>query len=270
MTINAILWHIESNIENTPLDITDLVKYSGYSRRYLQLIFKRYTGIPIGSYIQLRRITRAATLLKFTQLSIMAISEQLLYDSQQTFTREFKKNTGYTPLQYRKTDYWSICQLNKNKKDSISLHTPQICCIDSELFQGIEIHYTEETPFFNPASDYKWNIIDSLLSNNKYIYISHKVSSEKCGKPEVNAVIWMHEGSFFSTHRIKKGFFAYFSFRGSKDNYWKYMHNVHIWSLPFYGLQRGYGYDIEKITKYSENDFLFEFYVPVRNCGIIG
>ncbi|MFP1527028.1 hypothetical protein ACLB1R_00975 [Escherichia coli] len=165
---------------------------------------------------------------------------------------------------------WSICQLNKNKKDSISLHTPQICCIDSELFQGIEIHYTEETPFFNPASDYKWNIIDSLLSNNKYIYISHKVSSEKCGKPEVNAVIWMHEGSFFSTHRIKKGFFAYFSFRGSKDNYWKYMHNVHIWSLPFYGLQRGYGYDIEKITKYSENDFLFEFYVPVRNCGIIG
>lgn len=102
MTINAILWHIESNIENTPLDINDLVKYSGYSRRYLQLIFKRYTGVPIGSYIQLRRITRAATLLRATQLSILAISEQLFYDSQQTFTREFKKTQATPPCSTEK------------------------------------------------------------------------------------------------------------------------------------------------------------------------
>lgn len=270
MTINAILWHIELNIENTPLDIDDLVKYSGYSRRYLQLIFKKHTGVPIGSYIQLRRITRSATLLKLTKLSIMSISEQLLYDSQQTFTREFKKNTGYTPLQYRKKDYWSFCQIYGNKKNRVLFHSPQICCIDSELFHGIEIQYMEETPFFNPASDYKWNIVNTQLSTHRCIYISHKVSSSECGRLGVHAVIWKHGKPFSSTYRIKKGVFAYFSFKGDKDGYWKYMHNIHTLSLPFYGLQRAYGYDVEKITRLNENEFLFEFYMPIKNYSTIG
>ncbi|HBN7305367.1 TPA: helix-turn-helix transcriptional regulator, partial [Escherichia coli] len=73
------------------LKIDELVNYSGYSKRYLQLLFKSKIGISVGKYIQLRRITRAATLLRFTNLSISNISARLLYDSQQTFTREFKK-----------------------------------------------------------------------------------------------------------------------------------------------------------------------------------
>ncbi len=44
MTINAILWHIESNIENTPLDINDLVKYSGYHRRLFTVNFQEIYG----------------------------------------------------------------------------------------------------------------------------------------------------------------------------------------------------------------------------------
>ncbi len=105
MTINAILKYIEDNIESARVDINKLVKYSGYSRRYLQFLFKNHMGKALGEYIQLRRVTRAAILLRLTKLSISSISERLLYDSQQTFTREFKKNTGYTPLQYRKVEY---------------------------------------------------------------------------------------------------------------------------------------------------------------------
>ncbi|EFI4436411.1 AraC family transcriptional regulator, partial [Escherichia coli] len=37
MTINAILKYIEDNIESVRVDINKLVRYSGYSRRYLQL-----------------------------------------------------------------------------------------------------------------------------------------------------------------------------------------------------------------------------------------
>ncbi|HDH7263456.1 TPA: helix-turn-helix transcriptional regulator, partial [Escherichia coli] len=105
MTINAILKYIEDNIESVRVDINKLVRYSGYSRRYLQLLFKKHMGKTLGEYIQLRRVTRAAVLLRLTKLSINSVSERLLYDSQQTFTREFKKHTGYTPLQYRKMVY---------------------------------------------------------------------------------------------------------------------------------------------------------------------
>ncbi|HFL8540225.1 TPA: helix-turn-helix transcriptional regulator, partial [Escherichia coli] len=83
-----------------------LVQYSGYSRRYLQLLFKKMIGLPVGKYIQRRRITRAATYLRLTSLPVSVISDKLCYDSQQTFSREFKKNSGYTPFQYRKNKLW--------------------------------------------------------------------------------------------------------------------------------------------------------------------
>ncbi len=41
MTITSILSYIEENIEITSINIDTLVQYSGYSRRYLQLLFKR-------------------------------------------------------------------------------------------------------------------------------------------------------------------------------------------------------------------------------------
>ena len=91
LTINAITQYIDDNLEKESIKIDELVNYSGYSKRYLQLLFKSKIGVSVGKYIQLRRITRAATLLRFTNLSISNISARLLYDSQQTFTRDFKK-----------------------------------------------------------------------------------------------------------------------------------------------------------------------------------
>lgn len=97
ITINAIIDYIENNLELMQINTDTLVDYSGYSRRYLQILFTKIMGIPVGKYIQLRRITRAAILLRLTNLTIADISERLFFDSQQTFTREFKKNTGFTP-----------------------------------------------------------------------------------------------------------------------------------------------------------------------------
>lgn len=91
MTITSILSYIEENIEITSINIDTLVQYSGYSRRYLQLLFKKMIGLPVGKYIQRRRITRAATYLRLTSLPVSIISDKLCYDSQQTFSREFKK-----------------------------------------------------------------------------------------------------------------------------------------------------------------------------------
>lgn len=86
LTINAITQYIEDNLEIMPIDINNLIDYSGYSRRYLQLLFKNNIGIPVGRYIQLRRITRAAILLRLTSFNLSAIAERLHYDSQQTST----------------------------------------------------------------------------------------------------------------------------------------------------------------------------------------
>lgn len=105
LTLNAITQYIDDNLESISIDINALVDYSGYSRRYLQLLFKENIGITLGKYIQLRRITRAAILLRFTNLKIVDISERLFYDSQQTFTREFKKTVDIHHYNTEKVKY---------------------------------------------------------------------------------------------------------------------------------------------------------------------
>lgn len=41
MAVNAITQYIEENLEVSPINIDTLVEYSGYSRRYLQILFKK-------------------------------------------------------------------------------------------------------------------------------------------------------------------------------------------------------------------------------------
>lgn len=48
LTIKAILEYIEDNIEVKSIDIESIVCFSGYSRRYLQSLFKSHMGVPIG------------------------------------------------------------------------------------------------------------------------------------------------------------------------------------------------------------------------------
>nr|WP_050553072.1 helix-turn-helix transcriptional regulator [Escherichia coli] len=96
MAVNAITQYIDDNLGKKNINIDDLVIYSGYSRRYLQMFFKRHIGMAVGRYIQLRRVSRAAVFLRLTGLSLSEIAERLFYDSPQTFFREFKKYRIHT------------------------------------------------------------------------------------------------------------------------------------------------------------------------------
>ncbi|HGT7960407.1 TPA: helix-turn-helix transcriptional regulator, partial [Escherichia coli] len=172
LTINAITQYIDDNLEKESINIDKLVNYSGYSKRYLQLLFKSKIGISVGKYIQLRRITRAATLLRFTNLSISDISARLLYDSQQTFTREFKKNSGYTPLQYRKSKVWAFENMTGRREANNYIPTPEICYLEQRKIFGEKIFYKEKIPATNPLSELKWTSVDYLLAkSNDSVYI---------------------------------------------------------------------------------------------------
>ncbi|EHU9741288.1 helix-turn-helix transcriptional regulator, partial [Escherichia coli] len=127
MMVNSVIQHIEDNLENYFITIDSLVIYSGYSRRYLQLVFKQCIGMPIGKYIRVRRASRSAALLKLTKLSILDISERLLYDSQQTFTREFRKIIGCTPMQYRNNACWQLEKLLGRKYVNETYPSPVLC-----------------------------------------------------------------------------------------------------------------------------------------------
>lgn len=98
--IKELLVWIEDNLTN-PLSLDIVAAKSGYTKWYLQRMFKKQTGLSLASYIRARRLYLAAFALRFTQKSILDISVEYQFDNQQTFSRCFKKHFAESPSVYR-------------------------------------------------------------------------------------------------------------------------------------------------------------------------
>ncbi|CRY53819.1 MULTISPECIES: helix-turn-helix domain-containing protein [Yersinia] len=105
--IEELIEWIEINLEKRPT-LDDVAKISGYSKWHLQRKFKSIVGLQLASYIRGRVLTRAAVALRISRRPIIEISDELGFDSQQTFTRTFKKRFGTTPNNFRQMEHWDV------------------------------------------------------------------------------------------------------------------------------------------------------------------
>ncbi len=264
ITINAILEYIEENLEKDLISIEMLASYSGYSRRYLQLIFQRYIGIPMGRYIQRRRVTRAAVYLNLTRLPFVDIAERLCYDSQQTFNREFKKHTGYTPKQYRQNKIWGFEKQTGSRLVGLSIPEPEVRFRKSTIVRGDSFTYQQKIPGAEISSQLRWEKINTLLDSQESIILSNKVIPSKYyNEVTIDSVIWGENKCNATEIHITEGAFAYFFFTGNIKEYALFMHNIYMNALPLYRLKKRDDYDIEVISKKDDISFCIEYQLPV-------
>lgn len=87
---------IESNLDNKELNICFLSNKVFVSTYYLQKIFYLIIGKTIGSYIRERRLTEAGTDIKKGE-KVLDVAIKYGYESQESFTRAFKKFHGVNP-----------------------------------------------------------------------------------------------------------------------------------------------------------------------------
>ncbi|QWA13938.1 helix-turn-helix domain-containing protein [Sodalis ligni] len=87
---------LENNLDKS-LSLDEVAARSGYSKWHLQRMFRSVTGNALGSYIRTRRLSRAATELGRQDQSILDIALQSGFDSQQSFSRAFKRQFSQTP-----------------------------------------------------------------------------------------------------------------------------------------------------------------------------
>ena len=92
--IQYIASHTHQNIS-----LDELAEGSGYSKEYIAKLFRKHVGLPIGEHIQMVRIEEAQSLLRQGKSS-GEVAYILNYTSQSYFTRQFKKQTGMTPMVY--------------------------------------------------------------------------------------------------------------------------------------------------------------------------
>lgn len=99
--IDASVKFIEGNFERE-ISLSDIANYVFLSQSYFARAFKEYMGVSPINYLLMVRIKRAKELLKESNQKVMEISQNVGFSSQQRFNEIFKKNTGMTPLEYRK------------------------------------------------------------------------------------------------------------------------------------------------------------------------
>jgi AraC-like DNA-binding protein len=71
---------------------------------YLNEIIKNATGISTKQYIQDRIVLEAKKMLTYSKLQVSEIACDLGFDDLSYFIRFFRRQTGFSPLEYKKTD----------------------------------------------------------------------------------------------------------------------------------------------------------------------
>lgn len=93
--------YLKDHIEENPT-VEYLAKRVGTSEVYLRRKFKETTGLSPLKYRNGLRLEKAASYLKFGDVSVQEISDMLAYSTVSHFIKEFKEHYGVSPLRYRK------------------------------------------------------------------------------------------------------------------------------------------------------------------------
>lgn len=122
--------YIEANL-NDSLELKMVAREAGCSLFHFHRIFQAMSGFTLKEYIRKRRLAEAAGELRKTKKGILEIALDYGYESQEAFTRAFRKETGRTPGDFRKTRSsfrsFPVFDINpKTKKGDIIMTEPKI------------------------------------------------------------------------------------------------------------------------------------------------
>ena len=110
-TTNECLNYIYSKV-NDRITIDDLADHIGTSTSHISRLFKEELGISPSDYIRNVKLDKAKNLLRFSDYTIIDISNYLSFSSQSHFSKLFFEETGMTPKKYRETYYGTTWKEN--------------------------------------------------------------------------------------------------------------------------------------------------------------
>lgn len=98
--IKEAISYIEQNFQNE-ITIENIAEFCGLNRSYFGKIFHENIGKTPQEFLISYRMTKAAELLKLTDLQVADIGNAVGYPNQLHFSRAFKNVYGKTPRQWR-------------------------------------------------------------------------------------------------------------------------------------------------------------------------
>lgn len=111
--IHEIIRYIEENLHKT-LTLEVIAEQAGFSKYHFHRVFYSTVGMSVTEYIRMRRLAKASAALLYTDERIIDIALNYHFESQEAFTRAFKKYYHLPPGKYRRL----MGDMLKNKEES--------------------------------------------------------------------------------------------------------------------------------------------------------
>ena len=131
--------YIEANLDSD-IRPADVARHAGISQWHFQRIFKALTNETLMTYIRSRRFSQSLERLANTQERVLEIALATGFDTQESFTRAFKKAFSITPAHYRKHAS-AFPFMRKIRFDADYLeHTHTNLTLEPEIYEQPELH----------------------------------------------------------------------------------------------------------------------------------
>ncbi len=130
--------YIEANLE-FDIQSANVARHAGISQWHFQRIFKALTNETLMTYIRSRRFSRSLEKLAHTEERILDIALSAGFDTQESFTRAFKKAFSLTPAHYRKhADAFAFMRKVRFDTDYLS-HIHSNLSLEPEIYDQPEL-----------------------------------------------------------------------------------------------------------------------------------
>ena len=106
--VRKALDYIEANYMRS-ISTEDIAEAAGVHVGHLHRIFPEEMSMTVGEYLTHLRIEKAKSLLRHTDIANSSIAARIGISSQQYFCRLFRKETGMSPMEYRRS-YALTCE----------------------------------------------------------------------------------------------------------------------------------------------------------------
>ena len=98
--IERLIEYINNHLSDD-ISLQDLADHCQISPSYVSRLFKERLNIGFVEYLNTMRVHRAQRLLEETGMSVEQIGYEAGFNNVRSFIRTFKKNSGFTPGQFR-------------------------------------------------------------------------------------------------------------------------------------------------------------------------
>ncbi|WP_426816985.1 MDR efflux pump AcrAB transcriptional activator RobA [Winslowiella sp. 2C04] len=282
--IRDLLVWLESHLDQS-LSLDNVAAKAGYSKWHLQRMFKEVTGHAIGAYIRARRLSKAAVALRLTSRPILDIALQYRFDSQQTFTRAFKKQFAQTPAYYRRASDWNSFGIRPPiRLGDFQLPEATYVTLPETVLVGQTQSYTctleQISRFRDEMRIHFWRqFLTETDTVPPMLYGLHqsRPSQEKDDEQEILYTTAVTSEQLTQTMQsaqtvlLEAGDYVQFSYHGPTGDLQEFILLIYGTCMPTLGLTRRQGQDIERFHTHGgkkrqdpPSEIRCDYLIPIR------